>query len=304
MPSLSSGQYQLTRDDGSNALTYGRGASSIQVVNTAYSPGTMVVQDQSVVGHDGVLFGVDTQAGAVITQTGQAMTTPATGAYAMDAFDALSAAWNDPVIRLADNRYQILRLYYPGSAVVRRVYGRGRAITPGYGQVFQGLMPWTAQFQCADNNVYEDIQNVIQLQMIPNLAFPAPFKPPGVMQPAYLGDIARITIGGTVPTWPVITISGPVTNPQVTFTGTPVFTGYNGSLASGQSLVVDTRPWARTFMIGAASAAGGMTGTPLIGMQLWPGTTTVQLSGTPSRSGIASATIAWYNATQSLGGSY
>jgi hypothetical protein len=301
MPStLAPGQYQLIRDDGSKSLTYGAGAGAIQVATTAYSPGTMIVGDQQVVGHDGVLYGVDTQAGAVLTQDGTALVSPAVGYTALDAYDALSAIWNDPVIRLTSGRYQVLRFNYRGSLVTRRIYGRGRAITPVYGKVMSGAVPFTCQFQCADNNVYGDATLSVSLQATPTAKPVAPIRPPTVLTPVLFGGTAMLTVGGTVPTWPVITFSGLAVNPKLTFPGTPVAIGFTGTIATGQTLTIDTRPWQRTFMLGTASAAGGMNGSPMIALQLWPGTTTATYAVT---SGASLCTISWNNAVQALGGS-
>jgi hypothetical protein len=297
---LAAGQYQIIRDDGTKSLVYGSGAGGVQVVDTAYAPGTMTVGDQQVVGHDGVLPGVDTQAGAVLTQDGIALFAPGTGYAALDAYDALSAIWNDPVIRLASGRYQVLRFNYRGSLVTRRLYGRGRAITPVYGQVVSGAVPWTAQFQALDNNVYSDATLSVSLQATPVRAPVAPSRPPTVLPPAYYAATGMLTVGGTVPTWPVVAMHGPAVNPVLSFPGTPVSIGYTGTIASGQTLTIDTRPWARTFMLGSASAAGGMSGSPMIALQLWPGTTTATYT---LASGASLCTISWNNAVQALGGS-
>jgi len=107
-----------------------------------------------------------------------------------------------------------------------------------------------------------------------------------------------------VPTWPVITFTGPVTNPSVTFSNNPVTIGYTGNLASGSTLVIDTRPWARTFLLNGASAAGLMSGSPLIAMQLQPGTVTATFGGTISGSVTPTCVVSWYNALQTIGGSY
>jgi hypothetical protein len=297
---LAPGQYQLTRDDGSHGLVYGAGAGAIQVVDTAYNPGTMTVGDQAVVGHDGVLPGVDTQAGAVLSQDGIALVSPSIGYAALDAYDALSAAWNDPVIRLASGRYQVLRMLYRGSLVTRRLYGRGRAITPVYGKVVSGAVPFTCQFQALDNNVYDDATLSMSMQATPVRAPVAPSRPPTVLPPAYYGASGILTVGGSVPTWPVITMHGPAVNPVLSFPGTPVTIGYTGTITSGHALTIDTRPWQRTFMLGNASAAGQMSGSPMIALQLWPGTVMVTYT---LASGASLCTISWNNAVQSLGGS-
>lgn len=304
--SLTSGQYQISRYDGSNAVTYGMGAGNIQIDSTNVNPGTINVQDQAVVGHDGLLFGEDTMPGMVITQTGKAWTSPSQGPLALDSYSVLASAWNDPQVRLQDNAVQVLRAYYRGSSVIRRAYGRGRAITPSYGQVYQGLVPFTAQFQAADNNWYDDAQSSVTVSEGAKF-FNSPLMPVGI--PSHLAPVsqvgtATILVTGNLPTWPVITIGGPVQNPQLTFMNTPVTIGWTGVLASGQQLVIDTQPWARTFSIGTASAAGGMTGSPMISMQLQPGSTVIQYSGlNTSGLSFSSCTVAWRNAWQAIGGS-
>jgi hypothetical protein len=296
---LSPGQYQLSRDDGSRALTYGAGAGYVQVQATAWSPGSMTVQDQQVTGHDGVLFGADTQAGAMITQEGTALTAPGTGYTALDAFDALAAAWNDPVIRLTPGRYQVLRVCYRGSLVTRRVYGRGRAITPAYGQVSQGAVPFVAAFQVADNNVYDDTVLSVTMAGTPATRPVAPLTPPGVLPVVLFAGQSSLTVGGTVATWPVITMTGLAVNPRLTFTGTGISVGWTGTIPAGKSLVIDTRPWQRTALLSGAQAAGPLAGSPMIAMQLQPGTT--QASYAVS-SGYSLCTISWSNAVQALGG--
>jgi hypothetical protein len=145
-PTLALGQYSIGKDGGP-AFVYGRGANSIQVQDTQFDTGAVVVQDQAVTGHDGMVFGIDTLPGSVITQQGYSYTSPAQGALAMDAYAALAGTWNDPSVRLANGAVQVFRAYYPGSNVVRRCYGRGRKIVPVMGRVFQGVVPFTAQFQ-------------------------------------------------------------------------------------------------------------------------------------------------------------
>src|SRR5215467_414938 len=152
-PALSAGQYSIGKPGDSSALIFGAG-TSVLVASTQTDTGSLNVQDQAVTGHDGTLFGVDTLPGMIVTQTGQAMAS--TGAAAMDAYSALSGAWNDPAVRLASGTVQVLRARYPGSGVTRRCYGRGRKIMPTYGWVTQGVVQFTSQFQAADNTWYDD----------------------------------------------------------------------------------------------------------------------------------------------------
>ena len=304
-PTLATGQYSIGRDGSATAFVYGRGANSIQIQNTATDTGTMTVQDQAVVGHDGMLFGIDTQPGMVVTQTGFAFTSPAQQALALDAYSALAGVWNDPAIRLADGAVQVLRALYPGSNVTRRAYGRGRKIMPTYGTVFQGVVPFTAQFQCADGIWYEDVQQTLNLTQVPSFksTLVTPWSPP--LQIAATNNYQQNAIvnTGSLPTWPVITFNGPVSYPGITYVNTPVSIGYNGILRNGDTLVIDTRPWVRSAMLnGNTSVAGFLTGNPMISLQAQPGATVVRFTG-QDYTGTSTCVISWRNATAAIGGS-
>jgi hypothetical protein len=306
-PTLSQGQYSIGKNlalGDPGAFVFGRGANAIQIQNTATDTGSLAVQDQSVTGHDGTLFGVDTLPGMVITQTGFAYTTPATSASAMDAYSQLAGAWNDAGVRLADGSVQVLRAFYPGSSAIHRTYGRGRKIQPVYGQVYQGVVPFTSQFQSADNTWYSDTQFSLQLTQRPSFraTLTPPLTPP--YNPAGTANFQQNSIinTGSLPTWPVITFTGPVAQPGITYVNTPVVIGYTGNLGPADTLVIDTRPWARTAMLnGSTSVAGLLSGNPMIGLQVQPGATVVQFKG-QDFTGQATCVITWRNAFLAIGG--
>jgi len=306
-PTLSAGQYSIGKNlpsGDASAFVFGRGANSIQIQSTSTDTGSLTVQDQAVVGHDGTLFGVDTLPGMVITQTGFAYS-PVPVVNALDAYSALAAIWNDPVVRFANGPVQVLRAFYPGSLVTRRCYGRGRKIMPTLGLVYTGQVPFTSQFQCADNTWYSDVQQSIILTQKPS--FRGTLTPP-LIPPYQLASSANfqqnvITNTGTLPTWPVIIFAGPVSYPAFSFVNTPVTIGYNGILGNTDTLTIDTRPWARTAMLnGITSVAGLLTGNPMIGLQIQPGATLVRFSG-QDFTGNSTCTVQWRNAALSIGGS-
>ena len=304
-PTLAAGQYSIgTEMSGGdpNVVVYGFG-TTLLVQNTSIDPGSMATQDQAVVGHDGQLFGVDTMAGQVVTQSGLAYIT-ANGIGAMDAFDRLAGKWNDPAARLSSGAMQLLRAHYPVSIVTRRCYGRGRKIAPTYGTANQGAVPWTAQFQAADANWYSDTESALTLTTVPSysgtLTFPVtpPFQWASALN--YQQNLAVNT--GSMPTWPVITFTGPITTPGLAYVNTPVAVGYQGNLAAGQQLVIDTRPWARTAKLSGSSVAGLLTGNPMISLQLQPGSTLLRLTGTDF-TGQSTCVIRWRSAFPGIGGS-
>jgi hypothetical protein len=303
-PTLSQGQYSIGKEGSASAFVFGRGANSIQISNTATDTGTTADQDQTVTGHDGQLFGVDTLPGMVITQTGFAYTSPALTGSAMDAYSQLAGNWTDPSVRLADGAVQVLRAFYPGSSAVHRSYGRGRKIQPVYGQVYQGVVPFTSQFQSADNIWYSDTLYTLNLTQRPSFkgTITPPVTPP--YQLAATTNFQQNTVinTGSLPTWPVITFTGPISFPGFAFVNTPVIIGYGGILSQFDTLVIDTRPWVRTAILnGSTSVAGLLTGNPMIGLQVQPGATTVRFTG-QDFTGQAQVTVSWRNAFLAIGG--
>lgn len=308
-PTLTSGmggQYSIGYPGNANAFVYGNGANGIYVQDTQTDTGSVTTQDQAVVGRDGMQFGVDTLPGMVITQTGFARLANNPPA-AMDAYSSLAGAWNDPTIRLVNGSIQVLRAKYPGSNVTRRCYGRGRKIMPALGMSNQGVVPWTAQFQAADNTWYEDTISTLLLTMVPVVlgGLAPPWTPP--FQIAAVGNAANTAANtGSLPTWPVFTFSGPssgaITNPVCTFVNTPISIGYLGSLKPLDTLIIDTRPWACTALLNGTSVAGLLTGTAMVNLVLMPGATALSFTG-QDYSGTATLKVDWRNATDFIGGS-
>jgi hypothetical protein len=302
-PVLSQGQYSIGIDQqGAGSLVYGVGANALYVSDTQTDTGSPTIQDQAIVGHDGVQFGVDTLPGMVVTQTGFAYS-PAQGKTAMDNYAALSGKWNDPACRLAMGSVQVLRAFYPISQSVRRCYGRGRKIMPTYGLANQGVVPFTAQFQAADNNWYSDNNSTLLLTMVPSLrgTLTPPFVPPFQIA-VTTNNLQNTAVNqGSMPTWPLFTFTGPITNPTITYVNTPVSIGYTGSLANGATLVIDTRPWNRSALLNGKSAAGNLSGDPMISLQLQPGSTVVKFGG-QDFTGTATCTMQWRSAYLSIGG--
>lgn len=155
-PILTSGQYSI------DGTVFGRG-QSVSIAKTVVTPGSPVSQDNQLVNNDGRRFGFDVLPGMVISFTGQAFSQGDTGLAQMDAIDAIAAAWEKKSVRWSPGSVSTLRMMYPGSSVTRRVYGRGRNFTPVLGMANQGYIPFTADFECADNVFYGDTLNSFTL---------------------------------------------------------------------------------------------------------------------------------------------
>lgn len=149
-PVLSSGQYSI------DGLVFGAG-QTVSIAKTEIHPGGQVNQDTQLVSNDGRRFGFDVLSGMSVAFTGQAFQQGGTGAAQMAAYDSFAAAWENKAARWTPGAVSTLRLRYPGSAVTRRVYGRGRTCTPVLGFATQGYIPFTADFDCADNVFYGDV---------------------------------------------------------------------------------------------------------------------------------------------------
>jgi hypothetical protein len=110
-------------------------------------------------------------------------------------------------------------------------------------------------------------------------------------------------VPGSRRAWPVITFTGPVTNPQLTYPATGQYMRLQTALPAGVTAAIDTRPWQRTILRSdGASIAGTLRGNALRDMALQPGITPVRFSGQDS-TGTARCTVAWRPPSGSIGGS-
>jgi hypothetical protein len=155
-PVLSAGQYSI------DGLVFGSG-QMISIAKTEISPGAAVTQDTQLIANDGRRFGFDVLPGMAVIFTGQAFQQGDTGLAQMNAYDTFAATWGRKAVRRTPGAVSTLRMYYRGSSVTRRVYGRGRACTPVLGLASQGYIPFTAEFDCADSVFYGDVLNSFTL---------------------------------------------------------------------------------------------------------------------------------------------
>jgi hypothetical protein len=153
-----------------------------------------------------------------------------------------------------------------------------------------------ADFACSDAGWYGSEQSEnISLVPDPGGGLIAPLASP--LATTRTSDRSQsFTVGGHLPTWPVFEIKGPITNPVVEVVGL-LSMEFRLSLAFDQTLIVDTRPWARSILRDTASKAGTLsrTSTRLSKAAIPPGKYEFVLRGT-SDSGTASATLRWRDA--------
>jgi hypothetical protein len=240
-------------------------------------------------GGDGNLFGVDTRAGTTVTfnieVNGQ------TEAESWTLLQGLASAWRADEISKTPDAVAMLT-----SHTGRVAFGRPRRFKQDLALTPFGITAVTCDFATADDLWYGPQQQaVVTLVPAPGGGLIAPLAAP--LATTESSDRSQtFTVDGLLPVWPVITITGPITNPTVEVVG-QFKLGLNVTLASDQRVVIDTRPWARTIMRGNASLAGKLMPNfdRLSDASVPPGRYELALRGT-SATGTPSATLTWRNA--------
>jgi hypothetical protein len=103
-----------------------------------------------------------------------------------------------------------------------------------------------------------------------------------------VGGVFTLANAGTAPTWPVFTVTGPVTNPTFTDPATGDVIAYTGLVDVGQTLVIDTSPFTRAVTLNGIDRFGFLASAQWI--EIPPGgSVTVQFAGT----GTGTVSAAW-----------
>lgn len=261
--------------------------------------------DQEMVTEDGIRFGRDFTGGMTITfdvgvDTSQVRTTTSTARTTtnLDAVERFRAAWQAKALKQRPGAVATLRGTYAGRE--RLFYGRPRGFAvpqvDGAPRDRVGYTAALARFECVDQNYYDGVEQSLDVPIAPASSggLVGPLKSPlRALRPSSSSKI--LTVGGTTPTAPVITLYGPGSNLSVEFVG--LFTvGIRASLAYDQRVTIDPRPFARTVLNQAgASWAGRVTGvTRLSDLLVSPGQREVVVRGTDT-TGTAKANVRWRN---------
>lgn len=248
MIELDDGQYEV------DGLVLGDGTAYVvrAFEDGGKTPGRVGDAEQAY--DDGVRFGDDLLDGMVLDL--DVLVETAGGVPSWEAVRAMVRAWRGDAVRRSPGAVQTLRHKVPGMPV-RRVYGRPRACIPVRSRnTGIGLVPVVADFQCADANWYADEPVVEVLPILPASTGGIVTAPGGgIVSPITTAAATErpgiVENAGDVDAWPVLTIRGPVTNPALEYLvdGARVWlVEFDASLAVGQSVTVDTRPWARSVL--------------------------------------------------------
>lgn len=215
------------------------------------------------------------------------------------ALGRLSTAWRAQAIR--DIPGAVLPIRYTLAGRTRRIYGRPRRFdAPPNNRILSGFVPVQADFKCVDAYTYDDAEDSISLSLSATsqggFVFPAVF--PTETLPVGT-QVDQAVVGGDAPTHPVFRFFGPVSTPRIVGPGWTLT--LNTSIADGQWIEVDTRPWNL-----GVRRSDGMLLPGILGRRQWlsdirfePGRHDLVLDGA-SGSGGASATVAWRSAWNSI----
>lgn len=240
-------------------------------------------------GGDGNLFGVDTRSGTTITFSVEVNGADETESWSL--LQRIAAAWRADDIAKTPDAVAMLT-----SHTGRVAFGRPRRFKQDLELTPFGITAVNCDFVTADDLWYGPQQQaVVNLVPAPGGGLVAPLSAP-LSTTASSDRSQTFTVDGALPVWPVIEITGPITNPSIEVVG-QFKLGFNLSLAYDQRLVIDTRPWARTIMRGNASLAGKLSTQfdRLSDAAVPPGSYELALRGT-SNTGTPAATITWRNA--------
>lgn len=274
-------------------LQYGTTAVDLGTVNSGYvfptAPELDTVQveneDTPRPRGDGLAFGSDFRRGRTVSLAIDVVGRDSDEARARLA--RLTTAWRADAVRSTPGAVAELV-----SDTGRSAFGRPRRFAPDLEGLPHGSVAVIADFATADDLWYGPEQRAhVSLVPPPSGGLLAPLAGPLTTTPTSDRSTA-ITVDGELPTWPVFEIAGPITNPVVEVVGV-LRMEFRLSLAFDQTLVVDTRPWARSIVVDGAGVAGALTrtSTRLSRGAIPPGTHETVLRG--SSDGLATLATRW-----------
>lgn len=296
MTDLQDHQFEILDEDAGSGYVFGLGCE-VSMDEDGFSPasGDWIVQDGQNSRRGNTAFGRDVLGGG--TWTFDTFVDQETKDDALDVLDRFSAAWRNEARSLIIGDVQVLR--YRVGERVRRVYGRPRRFAaPPSNMILSGYVPVTHDFACTDSNTYDDVEQSISVSLTSTtdatlrfpMTFPIQATPPGE------SNTIQAVVGGNVRAYPVIRFNGPWINPTLI---APDWTlKLTTSLAVGQWVEVDTRPWALTILRndGASLAGALQRGTWLEDVFLNPSSRIPLQVGGSAPGGATACVVKWRNA--------
>jgi hypothetical protein len=160
------------------------------------------------------------------------------------------------------------------------------------------ILKGTLLFRAANPYWQDGSESSLEITQDSTLNHWFPFAGSWAAQPLRLGasdvwGIATVTLDTDVTAWPIVTVTGPVSDPIVRNETTGQWWQYGGTVPDGGSLVVDHRPGYKTARLDGVNVFSDL----VVGSALWPlvpGPNRISIEG----SGTAAATVirfAWRN---------
>lgn len=220
-------------------------------------------------------------------------------ANALDTLGKTATEWRAPLIRNEIGAFTSIRYQLAGRT--RRVFGRPRRFeySPS-NAILNGYVPIQADFQCVDSYTYDDVEQAVMmpLEVLPSGGLVLPTVFPTSSLPSGSRD-STVLVDGDAETYPIIRFEGPITNPSVECADWAL--SLSMTLADGEYVEVDTRPWVQTALLNGDISVAGALGTRqwLSRMKLTPSQHDFTYRGSAGGAG-ATCTVRWRSAWNSI----
>lgn len=234
---MNDGQWRLVYP-GTDLLWSGTGATPLHYMAVDLGDAEVRAADVERQGGDGLQMGRDFRGGRTLTFE---LGIDATPASVHDLMDELAAAWDAGAIRDDPGAVAELRCAYRGQE--RVVYGRPRRLALDGREHIWGRAEAIADFRAVDHRFYDVHEQQVSTGLV--AATGGGVTSPLASPLATTGQTDRSTVmdvSSPYPVWPVVTITGPVIDPEVEILGVWRIK-VRTALAYDETLTIDTRPW-------------------------------------------------------------
>lgn len=264
-------QHEITSEDGSLSLLFGtEDTGYLTLSRPVITAAEVRTSDVDLPQEDGRRFGRDYLSAKTVTFDLGVLTDRANTPLQvsdpyranLDTLDAFEAVWADEMWRNDPQAYAVLRSHEAGQTW--RCYGRPGRYEPGTGVLTeQGYSTAVAEFRLHDDRWYSDVEHRTSVTLLPSGTaggLIAPLRAPLASVVAASSQTGQMTVAGSRPTWLVYEFHGPVANPRLRLTrnGVTLEVGLTLYIPDRESVIVDTRPWARSVV--RASDGAGLPG--------------------------------------------
>ncbi|MGY4935072.1 hypothetical protein ACWD7T_28955 [Streptomyces sp. 900116325] len=167
--------------------------------------------------------------------------------WGLDGLNMLRQVWRADSTRGKAGR--IAWLVHSAGGRTRQIYGRPRKFAVSHSRLSrQGYTPVVCEFVAVDDRFYDQVEKEAEMYDHQRVTLPPRPGRPGEAQWQLWDSKKTVEFQqrGTLATYPYIEIHGPCTNPKVTLTPNLWAVQLSMSIASGDHVTIDPRPWARS----------------------------------------------------------